>query len=199
MGQFSKYAQPPPAPRQLPEGTDVYEPVGALVPKDPQTQGDPFTQMGGSIPMPYEYGAPRQQWNAEMMDRLMDTDIDTFDKDGHMIRERPKLWLFETKAFRHLQLTNLSRRDQSEIERDIMEIQMLAHQDGNDTLCDEIQTRVYGKIAMYKSRGDMPVPLRERDAWITNVNQIKSENIDKPAGNSGGFFSNLFGVRKDRY
>jgi hypothetical protein len=198
MGQFRKYAQPP-VTKELTAGQDMYEPTGALAPKDPQTQGDPFTQMGGSIPMPYEYAQPRQQWNAEMMDRLIDCEIDTYDKDGNLVKDRPLLWLFETKVFRHFQLTNLSRRDQAEIERDIADIEMLACQDGNELMCNEMQRRVYAKVAMYKSRGDMPVPMRERDAWITNVNQIKSENIDKPAGNSGGFFSNLFGVRKDRY
>jgi hypothetical protein len=195
MGLFSK------------NSNDFQAPLSNLIPgRSPAQQehestsslerGDPF--MGGGLPMPYDYGAPKQQWNAEMMDRLVDTTIDEYNKDGNLVRKRPKLWLFDTKVFRHFQLTNLRSRDQTEIERDIADIQMLSHQDGNDQLCDEIQQRVYSKIAMFKSRSDLPVQLRERDAWVTNVSELKTHDIPKPAGNSGGFFSDLFG-RRERY
>jgi hypothetical protein len=200
MGQFRKYAQPPPQRRDMiaeglspgatQEELDMYEPMDGM-------GGDPF--MGGGLPMPYDYGAPKQQWNAEMMDRLVDTSIDEHNKDGSLVRVRPKLWLFDTKAFRHLQLTNLRSRDQTEIERDIADIQMLSHQDGNDQLCDEIQQRVYSKIAMFKSRSDLPVQLRERDAWVTNVSELKTHEIKRPQGGSGGgFFSDLLGGGKKR-
>jgi hypothetical protein len=197
MGLLDKYSRPP-TTKQLSDGNDIYEPVGDLVSKQ---QADPFMNVGGGLPMPYDYAPPRQQWSGEMMDRLMDTDIDTFDKEGKRIGgERPQLWLFETKAFRHFQLSNLSSRAQAEIERDIADIQMLANQDGNECLCQEIQIRVYAKIAMYKSRGDMPVPIRERDAWITNVSEIKNNDVPRPAGNGGGFFSKLLGGgNRDRY
>jgi hypothetical protein len=154
--------------------------------------GDPF--MGGGLPPPDFYGAPKQQWNAEMMDRLIDTRITLEDKDGNPI-EKPKLWLFDTDAFRHFQLSNLRSRDQTEMERDISDIQMLAHQDGNETLCEELQQRVYSKLSMFKSRCDLPIQHRERDAWFTNVSELKTDEIKKPQGQNG-FFSDLLHRRQ---
>lgn len=154
--------------------------------------GDPF--IGGSLPPPDYYGMPKQQWNAEMMDRLIDTGIEEKNSDG-TLKPKPKLWLFETKAFRHLQLSNLRSRDQTEIERSIADILMLAHQDGNEAMCEEAQVRVYSQIAMFKSRSDLPIQHRERDAWFTNVQEMKTQEIRRPQG-TGGFFSDLLGKKK---
>jgi len=188
--------------RRNPRPYPVGDAFAQLVDIDPAMQGgesdyymdDPMF-MGGSLPPIDMYGQPRQQWNVQMLDRMIDTNIDDYDKDGNVVRERPKLWLFDTKAFRHLQLTNLRSRDQTEIERDIADIYMLAHQDGNEDLCEEAQRKTYAKINMYKSRGDMAVPLRERDAWITQVSEMKTPEIKRPQG-TGGFFADLLGKKR---
>lgn len=199
MGQFKKYSQPPPAElldkNAIPppgEAIEDYLPDGGNL----DMRGDPF-MMGGALPPIDYYGQPKQQWNAEMMDRLIDTSIKPKkDEQGNPI-PIPKLWLFQTEAFRHFQLSNLRSRDQTEMERDIADIQMLAHQDGNEVLCEELQQRVYAKLAMFKSRSDLPIQHRERDAWFTNVSELKTHEIKRPQG-SGGFFSDLMGGKKSR-
>lgn len=198
MGQFDRYRKPPSyatqplGSQQLPPGEEnyeMYEPNGGMM------MGDPF--MGGGLPPPDFYGAPKQQWNAEMMDRLIDTGIKPrFNAEGIEL-PRQKLWLFESEAFRHLQLTNLRSRDQTEIERDIADILMLANQDGNEQMCEEMQWRVYSKLAMFKSRSDLPIQHRERDAWFTNVSELKTHEIKRPQG-TGGFFSDLLGKKNRR-
>jgi hypothetical protein len=84
------------------------------------------------------------------------------------------------------------------MERDIVDIQMLAHQDGNDQMCEEMQQRVYAKLAMFKSRSDLPIQHRERDAWFTNVSELKTHEIKRPQG-TGGFFSDLTGKKRREY
>jgi len=198
MAGFKRYARPPPI-------APVGDAIAQLI--DPELAGGTSAQMqdqdyymddsqfmGGNLPPIDYYGQPKQQWNAEMMDRLLKTDIDRFDKEGNML-PRPKLWLFDTEAYRHLQLTNLRSRDQTEIERDIADILMLSHQDGNESLCDEQQYKTYSKLLMFKSRSDLPIQHRERDAWFTTVSEMKSPEIKRPQG-SGGFFSDLFGKKK---
>jgi hypothetical protein len=155
--------------------------------------------MGGGIPTPDFYGIPKPHWNVEMMDRLIDTKIDPGkDKNGKP-RPKPKLWLFQTSAFRHFQLSNLRSRDQTEIERDIAEVMMLTGQDGNDALCEELQVRIYAKLNMYKSRCDLPSPHRERDAWYTNVTELKHEEIKRPVSNSSSFFEEWGNNRRRNY
>lgn len=198
MGNFRKYQQPPmggqPAlPPGAGEDIDLYEPDPGM-----GMMGDPY-MMGGGLPPPDFYGVPKQQWNAEMMDRLIDTTVKVIkDKEGNAL-PKPKLWLFETDAFRHLQLSNLRSRDQTEIERDICDIQMLAHQDGNEQMCEEMQVRVYAKIAMFKSRSDLPIQHRERDAWFTNVSELKTHEIKRPQATGGGFFSDVMGKKRRDY
>lgn len=189
-----------PSSRRFPKPYPVGDAFAQLVDIDPAMQGgndyymDDSQFMGGSLPPIDMYGRPGQQWNLEMLDRMIDTDIDRTDKDGNPM-PRPKLWLFDSPVFRHFQLTNLRSRDQTEIERDIADILMLSHQDGNEDLCEEQQRKTYAKITMYKSRGDMSVPLRERDAWITTVNEMKSPEIKRPQG-TGGFFADLLGKKR---
>ncbi len=84
------------------------------------------------------------------------------------------------------------------MERDIQDIQMLAHQDGNEVMCEEMQQRVYAKLAMFKSRSDLPIQHRERDAWFTNVSELKTHEIKRPQG-TGGFFSDLMGKKRQQY
>ena len=98
---------------------------------------------------------------------------------------------------RHFQLTNLRSRDQTEIERDLADIQMLAHQDGNEVLVEELQNRVFAKVLLAKSRSDLPIQHRERDAWFTNVQELKQSEIKRPK-ESGGFFADLGIGRKNR-
>jgi hypothetical protein len=200
MGQFKKYAQPP-ASELLDQRAQTgemmiegqYEPNGGML-MDPGMGGG---FMGGGLPPIDYYGQPKQQWNKEMMDTLIDTQIKVRKDDQGNILPKPKLWLFDTEAFRHFQLSNLRSRDQTEMERDIADIQMLAHQDGNETMCQELQQRVYAKLAMFKSRSDLPIQHRERDAWFTNVSELKTHEIKRPQS-SGGFFSDVLGRKKSR-
>src|SRR5512138_3056933 len=113
MGSFDRYRKPP---KLANVGDAVGNVLNGMVEGDPGQQGgqpgydqydpmgygDPF--MGGGLPPPDFYGSPKQQWNAEMMDRLICTDVPVgVDKNGDPVA-KPKLWLFETNAFRHFQL-----------------------------------------------------------------------------------------------
>jgi hypothetical protein len=167
---------------------------------DDRYLGDPYGA-GAMLPPLDTYSRPHPQWNEKMMEIFLGIKIPpkmVQDKKGNWVEnpERPKLWLFEIPdVVKHFQLSNLRSRDQTEIERDISDLQMLANQEGNDTLVDELQFRILSKLALFKSRGDLSFPYTERAQYQLNINEMKTGEIKRPTQQSAGFFGELLGHR----